>query len=141
MIQVSAVPYEYASAVWPHVEKFLRPAAKLQGVFRVEDIKEMLDRRDIALWVMIDDTNGMPVAAATTRLIEYPTRRAMAIDWVGGKRMKEWLPQLSDLMDKYAKDNGCEHIEGMGRHGWLRALAGYGYRKWYPMYRKELTNV
>ena len=26
------------------------------------------------------------------RIIEYPSRKAMAMDWIGGKRMMEWLP-------------------------------------------------
>lgn len=41
------------------------------------------------------------IAAFTTRLIQYPRRRALALDWVGGTQMKEWEDQLIDTMKRY----------------------------------------
>lgn len=141
MIQVSAVPFEYVDDVWPHVKKHLRRALSMQGkMYTLESIKEMMERKALALWVMVDDETGDVVAASTTRIIEYPECRAMAIDWIGGRRMKEWLPQLAQIMDAYAKDHGCSHIEGGGRAGWVKALAPYGYKPWMPTYRKDLTD-
>ena len=106
----------------------------------VEDLREMMREGTLALWVMLDTETAKPVAVSTTRLIQYPRTRAMAIDYIGGKRMREWLPQLSTLMDKYAKDHGCTHIEGGGRKGWMKALAPFGYKPWQPIYRKDLDD-
>jgi len=142
VIQVSAVPYEYVDDVWPHVKAFIGWGVRLQPkLFSLESVRQELDSRVLALWIMIDDETGKPVAAATTRIIKYPKCSSVMIDWLGGKRMNEWLPQFSAMMDRYAKDNGCTRIEGAGRKGWLRALAPYGYRQNVPMYVKELEDA
>lgn len=139
MIAVTAVPPKYVEEVWPLVQGYLSKAVRFQkDTFNIEAVKEMLDREQIILWVMLDENTGNPVAAATTRVVEYPVCRSMAIDWIGGKRMKEWLPKFSETLDKYAKDNGCKYIEGWGRPGWIKALKPFGYRQWSPTYRKEL---
>ena len=55
----------------------------------------------------------------------------MAMDWVGGKRMTEWLPIALDKFEKFAKDCGCEHLEGYGRTAWKRVLKKFN---WEPDY-------
>lgn len=136
---VSAIPYEMVGHVWPKVKDFLERAVKANpGTYTIETVIDGLIEKEIALWVVFDDDE--PIAAVTTRLIRYPTRMAMAIDWIGGIRMKEWLPMLAEKMDQYARDHGCKHIEGVGRPGWVRALEPYGYRKTLPTYRKELED-
>ena len=139
-MQITAIPYEYVDDIWPVVVPFLQPACDVQGLFRAQDVKAMLDERVLALWAIFPDDSNKPIAACTTRIVSYPEREGLAIDWLGGSRMKDWLPQLSETLDRYAKDCGCKHIEGMGREGWVRALAPHGYKTWYPMYRKELSD-
>ena len=78
------------------------------------------------------------IAAFTTRLIQYPRRRALALDWVGGTQMKEWEDQLIDTMKRYGNELGCSHLEGYGRKGWGRALKKYGFYPEYIAYRMEL---
>ena len=78
------------------------------------------------------------IAAFTTRLIVYPQRKALALDWVGGTQMKEWENQLIDTMKRYANKLDCSHLEGYGRKGWGRALKKYGFYPEYIAYRMEL---
>ena len=64
-----------------------------KGKYHINDIYEDLTKGFYNLWLIIDDKGeDKVVAALTTRLIKYPNRSAMAMDWVGGKRMAEAVP-------------------------------------------------
>ena len=89
------------------------------------------------LWVVMDEEDNI-IAAFTTRLLVYPQRKGLALDWVGGTRMKEWEDQLISTMRKYANELGCSHLEGYGRKAWGRALKKYGFYPEYIAYRMEL---
>ena len=137
-MRVSLVPTEAVGHVWKDVDRVLKKA-----VATVDNKVEMIDILDgiydgtYVLWVVIDEQDDV-IAAFTTRLIVYPQRRALALDWVGGTRMKEWEDQLIDTMRRYANELDCSHLEGYGRKGWGRALKKYGFYPEYIAYRMEL---
>jgi len=137
-LRVSLVPKEAVGSVWKDVDEILKRA-----VDTVKDKSEVIDilagvYEDMyALWVVMNDDDKV-IAAFTTRLIQYPRRRALALDWVGGTQMKEWEDQLIDTMKRYGNELGCSHLEGYGRKGWGRALKKYGFYPEYIAYRMEL---
>jgi hypothetical protein len=137
-VRVSLVPTEAVGHVWKDVDRVLKKA-----VATVDNKAEMIDILDgiydgtYVLWVVIDEKDDL-IAAFTTRLIVYPQRKALALDWVGGTRMKEWEDQLIDTMRRYANELDCSHLEGYGRKGWGRALKKYGFYPEYIAYRMEL---
>ena len=137
-MRVSLVPKEAVGSVWKDVDEILNRA-----VDTVKDKSEVIDiltgvYEDMyALWVVMNDDDKV-IAAFTTRLIQYPRRRALALDWVGGTQMKEWEDQLIDTMKRYGNELGCSHLEGYGRKGWGRALKKYGFYPEYIAYRMEL---
>lgn len=137
-MRVSLVPQEAIGSVWKDVDGILKRA-----VDTVKDKSEVIDiltgvyEGMYALWVVMNEDDKI-VAAFTTRLIQYPRRRALALDWVGGTQMKEWEDQLIDTMKRYGNELGCSHLEGYGRKGWGRALKKYGFYPEYIAYRMEL---
>lgn len=132
------MPQEAIGSVWKDVDGILKRA-----VDTVKDKSEVIDiltgvyEGMYALWVVMNEDDKI-VAAFTTRLIQYPRRRALALDWVGGTQMKEWEDQLIDTMKRYGNELGCSHLEGYGRKGWGRALKKYGFYPEYIAYRMEL---
>jgi len=132
------VPSEAVKHVWKDVEEILK-----KSVSTVKDKANMIDVLkgvfdDVyVLWVVMDEEDNI-IAAFTTRLLVYPQRKGLALDWVGGTRMKEWEDQLINTMRKYANELGCSHLEGYGRKGWGRALKKYGFYPEYIAYRMEL---
>jgi hypothetical protein len=140
VLRISLVPHEAVRLVWKDVDRVLN-----KSVATVKDKSDMIDILDgvfdgtYALWVVLDEDDSI-VAAFTTRLIVYPSRRALALDWVGGTRMKEWADQMIDTMRQYASEVGCEHLEGYGRKGWGRFLEKYGFYPEYIAYRMELSD-
>ena len=132
------MPSEAVKHVWKNVEEILK-----KSVSTVKDKANMIDVLkgvfdDVyVLWVVMDEEDNI-IAAFTTRLLVYPQRKGLALDWVGGTRMKEWEDQLINTMRKYANELGCSHLEGYGRKGWGRALKKYGFYPEYIAYRMEL---
>lgn len=135
---VSAVPYEQLNEVYPHVYRYVEKATEVDGGrYDAANVFRLLAEREIGLWIVVDEEDDEIVAAMTTRITDYPNGRGMSIDWIGGKRMEEWLPAFSETMDAFARENGCSFIEGIGRKGWIKVLKEYGYRD-IPTFRKDL---
>jgi len=137
-LRISLVPSEAVRHVWKDVEKVLKKSvATAQGKSETIDVLAGILTDIYVLWVVMDDDDSI-VAAFTTRLLVYPQRKALALDFVGGTRMNEWNDQLIDTMRKYANELGCSHLEGYGRKAWGRSLKKYGFYPEYIAYRMEL---
>ena len=134
----SAVPKQVIDIVWDDVVKILEPAVKTaKGKLSVKDVYDYISEGFYELWVVMDGKKM--IAVITTRVIEYPERRALAMDFIGGTRMKEWLPMVQDVISRYAKDHNCKYLEGYGRKGWGRWLGKYGWKPDYIAYKMELS--
>jgi len=139
-LRISLVPSEAVRHVWKDVEKVLKKSvATAQGKSETIDVLAGILTDIYVLWVVMDDDDSI-VAAFTTRLLVYPQRKALALDFVGGTRMNEWNDQLIDTMRKYANELGCSHLEGYGRKAWGRSLKKYGFYPEYIAYRMELKD-
>lgn len=133
------IPTAVLDIVWPDVERLLgKSLTTARGKFSMADVRKEIEAGHLVLWFVMDGAH--PVAAVTTRIIAYPQRRAMALDWVGGTKMTEWLPLVLDTIKRYAVDNGCRHLEGYGRKAWGRVLQRYGWEPEYIAYRMELSD-
>ena len=134
----SAVPKQVIDVIWEDVKAVLDPAVKTsKNKLSIKDVRDYIEEGIYELWVVMDNTKI--VAAMTTRVIEYPERKALAMDFIGGSRMKEWLPEAQRTLEKFAKDNKCLHLEGYGRKAWKRWLDKYGWKPDYVAYRMELN--
>ena len=138
----SPIPKDCASTIWPQVAKVLkRSVATAEGKYEVDDLLDCILKDELVLWVVLDTNNDEIIAAVTTRLIEYPQGNAMALDWVGGTRMKEWLPIAHPIMVSYAEDHNCKYLEGYGRKAWGRLLGKYGWNPDYIAWKMDLENA
>lgn len=138
-LSFGTIPVAGLDIVWPDVERLMgRSVATARGKFALDDVRMDIEAGHLVLWLVVDGTT--PIAAVTTRIIQYPHRHALALDWVGGTRMREWLPLVMDTIKKYAVVNGCLHLEGYGRKAWGRVLERYGWKPEYIAYRMELVD-
>ena len=134
------LPKKHAKIMWPNVAKVLEKSVfTAKGKYEVNDVLDCILKDELVLWVVLDTTDDEVVAAITTRLIEYPQGNAMAMDWIGGTRMKEWLFMAQESISRYARDHKCKYLEGYGRKGWNRWLRKYGWKPDYIAYKMELN--
>ena len=138
----TAVPREAIDIVWGDVSSMLNKAIETSGgKYHIDDIYQHLTEGYYNLWLIIDESKEEKVIAAiTTRIIQYPSKKAMAMDWIGGKRMMEWLPIAMERLISFAKDCDCSHLEGYGRKAWLKVLKKYNWNPEYIAYRMEINN-
>ena len=138
-LMFSAVPPAVLDVVWPDVAPLLQKATDTSNNrYDLNSVHNALRTGKIALWVVMDGTT--PIAALTTRVSQMPGTRALAIDWMGGTRMREWLPQVHETLSSYGKAYGCTEMHGFGRRAWLRWLAPHGWEQDYIAYRVDLTD-
>ena len=64
----------------------------------------------------------------------------MAMDWVGGKRMTEWLPIALDKFEKFAKDCGCGTFRRLRKNSLEKNFKKFNWEPDYIAYRMELNN-
>jgi len=138
----TAVPRQATDIVWGDVSNMLNKAIETSnGKYHIDDIYRHISEGYYNLWLIIDNMKDEKVIAAiTTRLIEYPNRRALAMDWIGGTRMNEWLPIAMKRLSNFAKDCECSHLEGYGRKAWIKVLKKYNWKPEYIAYRMEIDN-
>tara|TARA_S200002703_G_scaffold105890_1_gene91861 strand:+ start:124 stop:546 length:423 start_codon:yes stop_codon:yes gene_type:complete len=139
-MMLTAVPSEALDIVWGDVEELMeRTMGVTKGKYSAKDIYDGVKEGIYAIWLVLDGEK--PICALTTRIVQYPEgRKSLSIDWIGGTRMKEWLPLLQETMTKYAKDNQCTHLEGFGRQAWIKWIGKYGWKPAYVAFDMELDN-
>ena len=138
-MMMSAVPKEAVSAVWADVARVMNKSVDTSnGKYHVDDLFHGIQSDLYVLWVIMEEEKV--IAAITTRIIEYPGKRAMAMDWIGGSKMGKWLPVAQETLERFARDNNCTHLEGYGRKAWGRWLGKYGWNPEYIAYRMEIEN-
>lgn len=135
------VPIDFVGLVWPEVEPLLKPATDASnGKYSVDGIYTGILDGTYVLWLVVDQDDKI-IAAGTSRLVYYSEqRKAMSLDWIGGSRISEWMPNVHRAMVDYARDNGCTHLEGYGRAAWGRYMAKYGWEPDHIAYKMELSN-
>lgn len=139
MAEVRCLPVtrEHLPAIWPIVEPMLaRAALASSGRADSSDIIAGAHKGTYLIWVVLLD--GSVVASCTTRIVDYPKRRAMAVDWVGGTRMKEWLVPAMRVIKEHAVRNDCAHLEAGGRAAWAAMAKKVGWRQDYVAFKMEL---
>jgi hypothetical protein len=138
-IQLSSVPAAAVGVVWPDVEPMLRRAIQSSGgYYNTAVILDGIFKGHLGLWVVLDDAT--PIAALTTRIDKMPNATVLVMDWIGGTRMREWLPLAQKTFEQYGRDNGCTELHGFGRKGWDRVLRKHGWKPNHTVYKMELTD-
>ena len=85
--------------------------------------------KETNLWIIFDTGNLAITGAQVTFFNIYPTgKKMLSLDHTGGKNMQDWVERGIEVMTKFAKENECEGIEGVGRHGqwhWVKNKKGW----------------
>lgn len=125
--QISLVPVEYVDGVWGAVEPYLKKALKYaSGKYEPSDVYSLVTDYGYPLWVAFDD-EGIK-GAVITRFVQYPRKKYLFLEFCGGRDGFSWKAPMLDVLRSWAKDNGCDGIEGAGRAGWRKVFEEDGYK-------------
>ena len=137
--RITPVPPEYVDSVWdeilPHV---VSAVATSGGAFTKKSVYDDAKSGFHTLWILVH--NDAIVMMLTTRIVQYPAKRGLAIDWVGGGDLRAVLEAGLDALKEYARTNSCSEIEGCGRKGWEKWLAPHGWTHQHVAYKLEILD-
>lgn len=127
------VPWYEVPNYWPIVGEWVGDALRrgyclhytLEGVYNA-----CLEGR-MTLWLVQDDK----IRGCAITQINQNLYRVCELFAVGGLDVRRWLA-LEKEVARYARDMGCDFVEGSGRKGWGRLMPDY--EEVYTVYRKEL---
>ncbi len=127
-ISISLVPAEYIDEVWPNVEPYVAKALKYaSGKYDPEDVRALVVQYGYPLWIAFND-KGIK-GAVITRFMQYPRKKYLFLEFCGGQDGFSWKAPMLSVLRSWAKDNGCDGIEGAGRDAWQKVFKSDGYKR------------
>lgn len=132
-MNVTIVPQEDINKVFPIVRNYLDKAARLSGGrYTIEEVYDNVRFKGHQLWIAFNDNEI--VASAVTEIVAYSKIKTLVGHFIGGKDLESWKQAIVDAMAKFAKAEGCDRIEFMGRRGWSKPLKKIGWKESYIVY-------
>ena len=126
------VLHTHIDDVWPKVISFVEKAlVYADGKYTSEYVYLSLKDRRMQLWVSL---NPDVEACCVTEIIHFPSKCVANVFLVGGRNMDNWI-HFEEMIETWARENGCQAIECYGRPGWEKVL---GWERISTVLRKEL---
>jgi hypothetical protein len=136
-VTVALVPPLHIQMVWEQVEAFLVPAVeKSNGRWSMDYLYGTLVSGQKHLWVVFDETKSINCVAVTS-VVDYPLKKMLSIEFLGGNDIESWVFKLLDVLNRFAWDAGCGGIEATARFGFWKWLEKDGFDKAYTVFEKR----
>lgn len=111
----------HVSKTWPMVSHLIREAMERGGGDFAEVEATTLSGEKL-LWLAVDE---QAIWAAAVTGLHVERGKSFCCIWAcGGKERTRWL-DMESLIEKYAKDEGCQSMRIYGRRGWAREFPEY----------------
>lgn len=122
MTRLLGIGIESLDNYWPESKKYIQKALLADGErFTLESIYQGIVSRDLQLWV----AEGSEIKAiCITEIQKLPKTTVCLLFLCGGTDHKEWVGHIKPI-ERWAKSQGCNEMEIVGRKGWGRVLEGY----------------
>jgi hypothetical protein len=114
------VPKEDVFLIWTQVAPLLSKA--LDGTYDIIDVERGLQENRFQLFISWN--NGVE-SAVITEVAEYPKAKILRYVLAGGTNLDNWLEEIQEVIERFAKRNNCTQLEVAGRKGWVKKLKGY----------------
>ena len=121
------IPRERVGDVWHVLEAFVAKATAITKKTDIQTVSQAAASGDVQLWAVMDtrEENAKPIAAVVTELAKYPNGfKSCQVMLAGGGEMRRWKHLIATL-EEFARDEGCDTIEIVGRPGWGRLYPDY----------------
>lgn len=139
MIKISAIPPDMVDDYWDVVVPLLEKSFEYVAYkTTAEDLYDEIKSGHQSLWVAFEEDSLRIIGAYTIRIKTYPNGATASCEHLGGERMDEWADQMSNVMERYVRDIGIEHMEIIGRRGWKKFLEPKGWGSDLVLYRKDV---
>jgi len=139
-LEWSMVHPELLDKCWDECAKLLRRSVKRSGGrVTIDDIYRDVDSGRCQMWIVYDVHDLKIIGCSITFLKEYPTDlRMLHIDHIAGIKMDRWLKDGLEMMADFAKKNGYDGIEGVGRAGFWNWFKNMGWKRTSTFYEYRI---
>lgn len=124
---------EYWGSIEPLLNKSVKRCSSHIGINDV--LLDLRNGRSTA-WLVIDNNKAKAVIVTTVH--QYPRKKSLRVDHIGGSGMSAWLGDVLGALKEYAAHVGAEEIEAEGRKGFDRICGRYGFSPRHTTYGMNL---
>jgi hypothetical protein len=130
---ITLIPKKDYHLIFQAIESYMNGAAKYShGRYKTEDIMSALYSTNQQLWIAYEDMTVY--GFVVTDFVQYPQIKALIMHFTGGKELPKWKNEMLEVLQSFAKVNGCNIIESYGRPGWARVFKDDGYKQKFIFY-------
>lgn len=102
----------------------------------MQDVEDDIRAGGSVMWLI--HLEDKLVAAMTTVVVKHPQRRNLKIEFVGGKRMRQWMNEAIYFFKNLAIDAQLDALEADGRKGFEKYAGALQFRPVYTHYEMEI---
>jgi hypothetical protein len=142
-VPTDKLSYDDFADIWLKILPLVRKLVA-RGGGRVTELSLMEECRkgEAQLWVSFDDTDNQIIAFIATKIRQYPKKRLLSFEYIGGEKLEEWFETAHNTICSWAQlpeesgGPGCVGVEAIGRLGWQRYLRPRGWTQEFSIYER-----
>ena len=123
---------------WKKIAPWLLKGCEQGREFTALDIGRACADRTMQLWIVYEKETEEVVAVVVTEIMDYPSLKTCLVNLLVGERMSEWVHYLEDVLEPWAREQGCKTIRGWCREGLMRILEPRGWEFGRVLLEKKL---
>ena len=135
------IPTDKIKDVQNFVIDSIEKALKFSGNhYNLDDVLKQLSEGKAQLWILWNDKRKTKYQGCiVSKIIERPNTKSLNLFIVTGKNRKLWQDKIN-IIEDYAKQKGCSHLETYARPGWSRILKKHNYKTTHYLLEKKLED-
>ncbi len=138
-VTLSYVPISELDKWWPVASPMIELARKrYDSQYGLDDVKDAIAKGKAVLWLIM--VGSKPRAAMTTSEDQYPRRKVLCIELLGGDAAEDWAEDAVGELARVARAAGYDAIETKARRGWSKMAGKYNFRPVHVAYEMELND-
>tara|TARA_R100001129_G_scaffold23391_1_gene14914 strand:+ start:180 stop:605 length:426 start_codon:yes stop_codon:yes gene_type:complete len=135
------IPTDKIKEVENFVTDSINKALKFSGNhYNLDDVLKQLYDGTAQLWILWNEKKKTKYQGCiVSKILERPNSKSLNLFIVTGQDRKLWQDKITILED-FAKQEGCSHLETYARPGWSRILKKHNYKTTHYLLEKKLED-